>query len=91
MFEDAHRLAPDDAEVAANLGASYGIMAGNAADQHDYNNAASYYQKAVPLLEKTPGQNLRIVLKRYTQILRQTNRNEDAQTIEAKLNALNTK
>jgi hypothetical protein len=91
MFEDAHRLAPDDAAVTANLGASYGIMAGNAADQHDYNTATSYYQKALPLLEKASSQNLKIVLRRYCQTLRQTNHNEDAQALEAKLNSLNSK
>jgi len=91
MFEEAHTLAPDDAAVAANVGASYAIMGGNAVEHQDYNLANTYYQKAIPLMERLPNANLKIALKRYSQMLRLANRNDDAQTVEAKLSALGAK
>jgi tetratricopeptide (TPR) repeat protein len=91
QLEEAYKQSPNDSFCAASLGAGYSMMADDAADQKNYTEADLCYQRAIPLLERMPNQNLIIVLKKYSALLHALHRDNEAQAIEAKLSSLNVK
>lgn len=82
----AHKLDPNNKLVCTNLGGIYANMGSIAGMTFNFEGAASFYKKAIPLLEKGNNKVALInVLNNYMRVLKFQKKDAEAKKIEAKL------
>lgn len=90
-LESAQKLDPGNDLVNHNLGSAYANCAMMAATIRNWPQAESYFQKALPLLEKNPDHtNLIAVLKGYAFVLKVTGKPAESAKLEARAKSLSS-
>jgi predicted Zn-dependent protease len=88
-LEQAHKLDPSNNIVGGNLGGLYANVAALAGMMRNFSQADSYFQKAIPLLEKAGNTAvLKAVLSNYATILRSSGRMDEAANLDSKARSL---
>jgi predicted Zn-dependent protease len=88
-LEEAHSLDPTNNLITGNLGSVYANIAAFAVMMQKLPDADSYFQKSIPLLEKSGNTaTLKTVLNNYATILRAKGRMSDAEKLDAKARKL---
>jgi tetratricopeptide (TPR) repeat protein len=88
-LEEAHSLDPTNNLISGNLGSVYANVAALAVMMQKMPDADSYFQKAIPLLEKSGNTaTLKTVLNNYATVLRSKGRLPEAEKLDAKARKL---